>query len=495
MSRIRLSVIVLAVLFSAVAPQVGLCAEFVDGLDNGIVRIHAFNERVDYRVPWNSGGIQRGTGTGFYIGGDLLMTNAHVVSNARHLAVKREGDPQLYPARVRHVAHDCDLALIEVDGEGFFTGMQPLSFGELPALQSTVHVVGYPIGGERISVTRGVVSRIEFRPYAHTGSDSHLAVQIDAAINPGNSGGPVFMDGRVVGVAFQGVSGSIAQNTGYMIPPPVVKRFLDDVKDGSYDGYVELGVGYFNLTNPSYRAYLGLPANGEGVVITRVVTGTSADGVVKDGDVMMAIDGHAITADGKINLDGQVVMLEEIVERKFNGDQVKLRIIRDGEEQELTLTLKPDVPGRMNAMLYDEKPRYLIFGGLVFQPLDRNMLTAHGISRPETIDMFAFYLQDELFVEYPEVIILTSILADPINTHLGRFTHGVVESVNGVRVPTLADLDSALNQEADRYVIRFVGEGVPLVITGDELKAADERIRRQYGIREAKYLTIREGGK
>lgn len=76
---------------------------------------------------------------------------------------------------------------------------------------------GYPAGGEQISYTRGVVSRIELQNYVHIGNRSLLAVQTDAAINPGNSGGPVIQDDRVVGVAFQGVPG--LENAGFFIPP------------------------------------------------------------------------------------------------------------------------------------------------------------------------------------------------------------------------------------------------------------------------------------
>ena len=163
------------------------------------------------------------------------MTNAHVVSNARFLAVSKEGDPKPYPARVVHVAHDCDLALLTVDNPQFFNNTMSLDFGGIPVIESTVSVYGYPIGGDRLSVTRGVVSRIDFQTYSHSGVDSHLTIQIDAAINPGNSGGPVLQDGKVVGVAFQGYSGDVAQNVGYMIPTPVIRRFLKDVEDGRYD--------------------------------------------------------------------------------------------------------------------------------------------------------------------------------------------------------------------------------------------------------------------
>src|ERR1044072_6552328 len=130
-------------------------------IQKSLVRITATEVEPDYRAPWNSGAIQRGVGAGFVIDGNRIMTNAHVVSNSRYLTVERDGDPNKCPAKVLFVAHDCDLALITVASPTFYKNMQPLKFGGLPQLESTVSAYGYPIGGERMSVTTGIVSRID----------------------------------------------------------------------------------------------------------------------------------------------------------------------------------------------------------------------------------------------------------------------------------------------------------------------------------------------
>src|SRR5437868_10281998 len=134
--------------------------------------------------------------------------------------------------------------------------MLPLKFGAIAALESSVSAYGYPIGGERMSVTTGIVSRIDFQLYTHSSIDSHLAIQISAQINPGNSGGPVMQNAKVVGVAFQGYSGDIAQGVAYMISTPVIRRFLKDIEDGHYDKYVDLAMTYAKLQNPAQRRYL-----------------------------------------------------------------------------------------------------------------------------------------------------------------------------------------------------------------------------------------------
>ena len=156
--------------------------------------------------------------------------------------------------------------MLTVENDEFWEGVSPLQFGDLPALQVAVTVVGYPIGGDTISVTSGVVSRIEILSYVHGSTEllglqvgtfgailivcvdsSHypvlmsldmIHVQIDAAINSGNSGGPAFNDkGHCVGIAFQSLKHEDAENIGYVIPTPVIMHFIQDYeKNGAYTG-------------------------------------------------------------------------------------------------------------------------------------------------------------------------------------------------------------------------------------------------------------------
>ena len=218
-----------------------------------LCRISNTAQEFNYRVPWLPGQMGGGSGTGWLVKKDRLMTNAHVVSNAKLLTVEKENDPKKYVATVEFIAHDCDLAQLKVEDPDFWKDTTPLGLGGVPEIESSVSVYGYPIGGERMSVTKGIVSRIDFRTYAHSVMDSHLCIQIDAAINPGNSGGPVMQGGKVVGVAFQGFSGDVAQNTGYMIPTPVISHFLKDIEDGHYDRYMDLSITTFPLLNAAHR--------------------------------------------------------------------------------------------------------------------------------------------------------------------------------------------------------------------------------------------------
>ncbi|MBX7208429.1 MAG: trypsin-like peptidase domain-containing protein [Verrucomicrobiaceae bacterium] len=457
----------------------------------GIVNIDVSVLMPDYREPWNAGQPSGGSGTGFLIGKNRFLTNAHVVSNATKIVIRTMSDPEPHAARVVHIAHDCDLALIEAEDASHFEKLKPLTFGGIPKLNTEVIAVGYPIGGERVSVTRGVVSRIDFRPYSHTGVDNHLTIQVDAAINPGNSGGPVLQNRKVVGVAFQGFSGRVAQNVGYMIPVPVIERFLKDIEDGHYDHYVDLAAGDFSIENPAQIKALGLENDGHGVLIADVEPAGCVGGVLKQGDVLLAIDGNPVLNNGLIKIDGELIDMNEVVERKYAGGKVKLDFVRDRKKQSATVTLKRFLPYVKLGLQYNQRPRYIVYAGLVFQPMDRNLMDAHSIRDPLTSYVFDNYMTKKIYEERPEVIVLTNVLPDEVNTYLTGYQQSIVDEINGVKIKTLKDVKAALAKEDERagfIKIKLLEKGRPLVLKRELAEAAHPRIMKTYNIREASYL-------
>jgi S1-C subfamily serine protease len=453
-----------------------------------VLRIEAATQVPDYETPWNSGRFSGGIGTGFIIGDNKILTNAHVVSNAKRLLVTVHGSPKKYQAKVEHIAHDCDLALLSVEDFTDFKSFPRFEFGEVPELESQVRVIGYPIGGDRLSVTRGVVSRIDFQPYSHSRADSHLVVQIDAAINPGNSGGPVLQDGKVAGVAFQGLRQ--ADNTGYIIPTPVVRRFLKDVEDGKYDHYVDLGITEFPLHNPAMRKALNLPENGKGVLITNVTPGSSADGFLRPGDVLVSLDGLDVDSAGMVTIDGEKTNLNEVVERKFAGNKVAARFLREGGWNDVEIELKPLPSSRMYSIQYEKKPRYIVFAGLVFQPLDTNLFATAKFDNVTVRRLYTDYVPKGLFEKHRDIVVLTRVENDPVNSRLGDFTGYAVDKINGVEVTDLKHANALLHPEKppEFHVIELFGASRPLIIPSAEVEKANERIGQNYGITKLENL-------
>ena len=454
----------------------------------GIVKIEVANRMPDYEIPWRAGRFGQGNGTGFMVEPGEFMTNAHVVANAERLYVSPYTGAQKIPARVKYVAHDADLALVEVEDKSAFKDVPYLQFSDhMPRLEDEVRAIGYPIGGNRLSVTRGIVSRIDTIPYAHSQNDSHLIVQIDAAINPGNSGGPVLQGDKVVGVAFQGLR--MANSTGYMIPLPVINRFLQDVKDGRYDRYVEIGASFYSTENPAMRRRLGLKEDGLGALVGDIVRGSSCDGKLKVGDVVLAVNGHAVDGSAMIELDGERVKLEEIAERSFRGDVLTFSILRGGERKEVQVELQPFPALDITATEYDRLPRYVHFAGLIFQPLQRNVIAANHLNAAGLVTEMEDFIRGGGSMKKEDIVMLTEVLPDEVNARFSHYGSRIVKKVNGQEVKGLSHLYSLLypkdeEQRPEYVVIELKDAARPFVVETAALKAAHARIVAGYNIPE-----------
>lgn len=455
----------------------------------GIVRIEAQFLNPDYRTPWQGGRPSAGSGTGWLVGKNRFITNAHVVSNSTELTIRTTDDPKPYKARILHIAHDCDLAMLEAEDAAHFENIKPLTLDGVPKLNTEVITVGYPIGGDRVSVTRGVVSRIDFQSYSHSGIDQHLAIQVDAAINPGNSGGPVLQDSKVVGVAFQGYSGAVAQNVGYMIPIPVINRFLKDIEDGHYDHYMDLAVADFSIENPAQIKALGLEDNGIGVMVANVDSASCAGGVLKTGDVILAMDGSPVFNNGLIRVEGEMMDMNEVVERKFAGEKITVDYLRAGKREKAEITLKRFMPYLLLGEQYDKRPRYVLYAGLLFQPMTRNLMEAQAIRDPLVNYWFDNFLTKELYKDRPEPVILTNVLPDEVNSYLQGFQHSIVDEINGVKIKSLKDVAEALKKKDGEFVeITLLEKNRPLVLRRDLADQAHPRIMQTYQVGEDSYL-------
>jgi S1-C subfamily serine protease len=314
-----------------------------------------------------------------------------------------------------------------VENERFFHGARAIPIGKMPKLQQNVVVYGFPVGGSTLAITSGIVSRIEVEEYTQS-YRTLLSVQIDAAVNPGNSGGPVMTDGSLVGIAMQTMEE--ADNVGYMVPSPVVTHFLQDVEDGRYDGFPDLGVALQDMQNAAQRRGARMSKAQTGALVLRVDYGGPAHGVLRPRDVILEIDGHEIANDLTVAWEGVGrVGLEVTYQSKQIGDTVSLVILRNGRRlnEKITLTpYTPLVPGRRRT----EWPRYVQFGGLVFQPLSEQLIdeVEAGYS-----DAVAYAETHNLVTrDRREIILLGQVLPHPVNRGYHELSDELVRLVNGV---------------------------------------------------------------
>ena len=348
---------------------------FPNGLPNAVIKIFSYNQSFNQRMPWVSNPTNQCSGSGFVIEGNIILTNAHVVSYTKSLEIKKQENPVSYIANIKYISHSLDLAILEVEDPLFYDDITPLKLGGIPKIDTAVKTVGFPMGGEKVSVTNGIISRIEKQTYAHTGVDEHLAIQTDAAINPGNSGGPVLQDNEVVGMAFQGISSG--DNIGYMIPTTIIRQFIDDAKDNIINGIPEIGI-YYNTLPPVMRDYLKLSPDESGIIVIATHPFSPANKIFRKNDILMKIDGYQISDDGSITMDDFRVPFYEVLERGQYGDEIEFVWKRDGNVHETKVKLTYYNRPLDIGSSYEENPPYLIFAGLSFVKLSGDYMRSFG---------------------------------------------------------------------------------------------------------------------
>jgi S1-C subfamily serine protease len=440
---------------------------------DSILKVFSTHCTPNYSLPWQMRKQEYSTSSGFIIDGNRILTNAHSVENFTVVRVKKRGSAEKVTARVVAIGDECDIALLTVDDPTFFEDTCPLSLGSLPQLQDRVTVVGYPIGGESISVTEGVVSRIEIQQYAH-GATELLSVQIDAAINPGNSGGPA-LNARLecIGIAFQSLSAREAENVGYVIPTPVVNHFLTDVqRNGRYTGFCSAGIDWQALENSALRRFLGMDASETGVLLRRIHPLSGATAVLQKNDVLLEFEGNRIGNDGTVQFrKNERINFNFLVKEKYVGDECDLRILRG--KTRLDVRYKLDESSSSQLVPVHEKrrqPEYLVVAGLVFVVLTEPYLRSEYGERFEfeaPVKLLNKLMHGEKKFPNEQVVILSHVIHHEITTGYQSLNNLQLLRFNDIEVRNLAHL-AELVSKFEGVFMRFHLDYEELVVVETE---------------------------
>jgi putative serine protease PepD len=267
-----------------------------------------------------------GSGTGFLVDRrDTIVTNAHVVGSADHVAVRFGTHGRTLDGRVLGVDRSSDLAIVRVDASAVPADAKPLELADssLVRVGDTAIAIGNPFGLDR-TATEGIVSALGRQIEAPNGFQIDDIIQTDAPINPGNSGGPLLDDaGHVIGVTTQiatsgnGSDGNVG--IGFAVSSNTVRAVVPRLEKGETIA----------------RAWLGVEAadapDGNGALIGSVMSGGPAeDAGLRPRDVITSIDDRPID-------DAAVV--SQVIADKRPGDRVKVQFERDGRRSTTTVKL------------------------------------------------------------------------------------------------------------------------------------------------------------
>ncbi len=474
-----------AVVQSASDPRTGTASQGV--VENSVVKIFSTLRMPDPTKPWTKNEPSEATGSGVVIEGRRILTNAHVVLYASQVQVQANQDGDKVQATVEAIAPGIDLAVLKLEDDSVFERHKPLQRAtESPDVKDAVMVYGFPAGGSNLSITKGIVSRIEFSTYNFPVSG--LRIQIDAAINPGNSGGPAVVGERMVGLAFSRLTGG-TQNIGYIIPNEEIELFLKDIADGRYDGKPALYDDLQTLENPALRAFLKLDKTAQGIVVT-LPHAPGKGNPLKPWDLITHIGDMPVDDQGMVKLGPNLrVRFQYLVQRLARDGKVPLRVIRDGKPLALSVPVSPDFP----VMVPDLKggyPPYFVYGPLVFSSASLQFLMSAGRSlmgspsqtasplMTRVMDAPAFPGEELVLVASP---FLPSKLASGYSSAFGN----VVKAVNGIPVRNLRHLVELLRDSKDEFItLEFAQKSVENpVFPRKEMEAATESLLTDNGIR------------
>lgn len=264
---------------------------------------------------------QNGQGSGFVFQNDYLITNAHVVGNAREIQAQFSRG-EWRPASVVGVDPSSDLAVLTLERPPGYVRALGLEQRQ-PSIGTEVVAIGTPFGLEG-SLTAGLISGVNRLIPAPNGYTIPDAIQTSAPVNPGNSGGPLMdLDGRVVGV----VSSGGGDNLAFAISTALVARVVPSlIKNGEYN-HATMGVEVRTVT-PATADQLGLDQP-RGVVVETVRD--PATGILQQRDVIVRLNETQIDSSQQF---GSFLALNG-----SPGDTVRITLLRDGEQKTATLTL------------------------------------------------------------------------------------------------------------------------------------------------------------
>jgi S1-C subfamily serine protease len=476
-------------LLCGLASGAAAAADAAPPIENSVVKIFATMRYPDAFKPWTKQAPSEITASGVVIEGKRILTNAHVVLYASQVQVQANAQGDKLPATVLAVAPGIDLAVLQLDDASFFDTHPPVArAAKLPQIKDAVLAYGFPTGGNSLSITKGIVSRIEFVPYNYPVSG--LRIQIDAAINPGNSGGPAIAGDKMVGLAFSKAGGD-TQNIGYIIPNEEVELFLNDIADGHYDGKPAMYDELQTLENPALREFLKLDKSVEGMVVHRPDK-TDASYPLKEWDVLTRIGNIPIDNQGMIKLDKDVrVSFAYQIQHLANNGKVPMTLVRAGKTMQIQLPVSAEHPTLLTD-LHGSYPSYFIYGPLVFSTAtwqfvanferNVNLLRALGAMKNPLVTRAL----DPPDAETEELVVISSpFFPHKLANGYSNAAGSVVQSINGTHVRSLKHLVALLRDLKDPFVtIEFDQKGnEALVFSRTAMLAATDEILTDNGVR------------
>jgi S1-C subfamily serine protease len=438
-------------------------------IEKSIVKISCQELQKSYVTPWVTKNLGWMHGSGVIIEFEkklYILTNAHVVGSATNILVRTASSETKFRAIPLFVMYECDLAILDIDDKDpsnkweFYNNSEPLTLCRDTTRGDEIFALGYPLGGYNVSITRGLINKVEMIHY-YDDIVSGISLRIDASLNSGNSGGPIINSKReIVGITVSKIIRTSVTNIGHAIPATLVKFFLNRFKKQEH-GLCSLHISVIKPINDTIKKMFSI--TGGGVIVSSVGINSPFYKKLKYGDTLLSLDDIEISNSGKVSI--QDVLGESSKEKigfsfmagfKDNKDKICAQFMRDGKKMEVRTQIKihddlvPLLPQRPVPL--GVTPNYYFIMGLVFVPLTYMVLKEKfSGSIPDEMLSLLFTVKKN---PDDELIFLSTIFAN-------EYTKGyeksgmILHSVNNVGIKNLEHLKQVVARSAKSKFLVF----------------------------------------
>ncbi|HQW28938.1 MAG: PDZ domain-containing protein [Verrucomicrobiales bacterium] len=446
--RYPLPAIALAALF---AVPLTPCAAQRSSPEKSIIRVNATLQDYSFLRPWEKGAPTPRRGLGAVLKGNRVLITSEMCVNSTFLELEHPSSGARVPARIVGIDYEANLAVLEPANTNskVFDGLEALELDNTVLAGDTLKVWQVEDNGDGVS-TDVEVLRVDVGRYFIPGS-VFLLYQVKGSLQARVNSFtlPVVKDGKLAGLL---LSYSSKEQTAGVLPSPIIKAFLADLEDGDYKGFPNLGINFAQTLDETFREFTGLKGRDGGIYVEEVAKGGSADKAgIKEGDVILSIGGQTIDSRGNYSHPtyGKLSFSHLVRGSAKTGDVIKLDIIRDSKPLSLDVTLIRKFPSEylIDPYMFDRGPKYVIFGGLIFQELTLPYLESWG---EEWTTRAPFKLVHANSNPHPfeeegreKLVFLSNVLKTPSTLGYEAINSVIVTKVNGTFIKNIEDLSAA----------------------------------------------------
>jgi len=484
--------LVLLLAFFALTPSAGARGEAKlsgSAWEPSVVTIEVALKQYDYYQPWTKQ-TQRLRKPGLVVSDHQILTTADELFGNTLVRMQKGGRGRWWTGQVTWLDYHANLAVLTVTNAAFWSDLKPATFGSGMPADGGLQILRWNEGkleNRKVEFTQFVVRE------GQLSAVDQVVIEAGSDMQGAGWGEPLVADSHVVGLVR-------AQDGRTLLATPAscILPVLDACKRQNYRG-----LGYFHFywepaENPASLAELKLPGDPRGVIVTQVPSRPDrCDEVLRPKDILLQIEGFDLDIQGDYN-DPEFghLMLENLATRhKWAGDDVKMKIWREGKALDITYRLPKFeyTNSLVPHAAYDQEPEYLIVGGLVFQPLIDPYLQNWGADWKRRAPFrLRYYDEQPPTGDRPALVLLSQVLPDPFNIGYQDQRYLVLDKVNGQSISRLSDLRAALEKPADGFhIIEFMRSDSlrrMVIAAGEDEASATARVLKRYGIAEASHF-------